>query len=52
MITLELTEEEFEVIRFAIAKTIAGNFPAKYRPILTMLIKKFVVELKQGGKND
>jgi hypothetical protein len=55
VITLELTDEEFEVIRYAVAKVLAGNFPAKYTPTLTTLIKKFVAELKLqriGGKND
>jgi hypothetical protein len=47
VITLELTEEEFKVIRYAIAKVLAGNFPAKHTPTLTTLIKKFVAELKE-----
>jgi hypothetical protein len=50
MVTLELTDEEFEVIRYAVA-TLLDDFPPQYAPALKTLIDKLVIELKKHAVN-
>jgi heme oxygenase len=47
MITLELTTEEFQLVRLAIARMLGDLTPAQILAATT-LIQKFVIELKKS----